>query len=407
MKVLLRAIYPYIYLCLFLTIPFDNYVRVFPNILMAALVLIFPFVVDRSDWKKMHRGPVVAFLVFILYIGLNAFFQGRFEEDFVIFKKIALAFGLAILYLPVQDRRKISMAIIFSSLAAIVFSIVKIIIIINVSEVIALGYSREVIEALLIDRLYLGLLSVLSILISYQSISRKYHPNNQYHLINIIINVLFTFLMVSKVAIIVLAILFLLRLLYSSKIIVRISAAVIAIFCVVILFTAIRNLERTESPLAGRSNAEQTFLMNTLTWELRTTVWRCGVSVSKKEGFIVEGLGFEGTRDSLLECYANKIEDDWKRNRFVSMGYNSHNQFIDLYLMYGIVALVLFVVFLLVTLVRNRKHYFTIALLVTLISYALVENVFHRQIGAYYVGFILIVLLSRNFQGQMNELKED
>lgn len=407
MKVLLRAIYPYIYLCLFLTIPFDNYVRVFPNILMAALVLIFPFVVDRSDWKKMHRGPVVAFLVFILYIGLNAFFQGRFEEDFVIFKKIALAFGLAILYLPVQDRRKISMAIIFSSLAAIVFSIVKIIIIINVSEVIALGYSREVIEALLIDRLYLGLLSVLSILISYQSISRKYHPNNQYHLINIIINVLFTFLMVSKVAIIVLAILFLLRLLYSSKIIVRISAAVIAIFCVVILFTAIRNLERTESPLAGRSNAEQTFLMNTLTWELRTTVWRCGVSVSKKEGIIVQGLGFEGTRDSLLECYANNIEDDWKRNRFVSMGYNSHNQFIDLYLMYGIIALVLFVVFLLVTLVRNRKHYFTIALLVTLISYALVENVFHRQIGAYYVGFILIVLLSRNFQGQMNELKED
>ena len=407
MKVLLRAIYPYIYLCLFLTIPFDNYVRVFPNILMAALVLIFPFVVDRSDWKKMHRGPVVAFLVFILYIGLNAFFQGRFEEDFVIFKKIALAFGLAILYLPVQDRRKISMAIIFSSLAAIVFSIIKIIIIINVSEVIALGYSREVIEALLIDRLYLGLLSVLSILISYQSISRKYHPNNQYHLINIIINVLFTFLMVSKVAIIVLAILFLLRLLYSSKIIVRISAAVIAVFCVVILFTAIRNLERTESPLAGSSNAEQTFLMNTLTWELRTTVWRCGVSVSKKEGLIVQGLGFEGTRDSLLECYANKIEDDWKRNRFVSMGYNSHNQFIDLYLMYGIVALVLFVVFLLVTLVRNRKHYFTIALLVTLISYALVENVFHRQIGAYYVGFILIVLLSRNFQGQMNELKED
>ena len=147
--------------------------------------------------------------------------------------------------------------------------------------------------------------------------------------------------------------------------------------------------------------------MNTLTWELRTTVWRCGVSVSKKEGIIVQGLGFEGTRDSLSECYANNIEDDWKRNRFVSMGYNSHNQFIDLYLMYGIIALVLFVVFLLVTLVRNRKHYFTIALLVTLISYALVENVFHRQIGAYYVGFILIVLLSRNFQGQMNELKED
>lgn len=407
MKVLLRAIYPYIYLCLFLTIPFDNYVRVLPNILMAALVIIFPFVVNRTDWKKLHRGPALAFLVFILYIGLNALVFNRFEEDFVIFKKIALAFGLAILYLPVQDQRKISMAIIFSSLAAIVFSVVKIIIIINASEVIALGYSREVIEALLIDRLYLGLLSVLSILISYQSISRKYHPNNQYHLINIIINVLFTILMVSKIAIIVLAALFLLRLLYSRKIIVRISAVVIAVFCLLVLFSAVKTLERIQTPMKEVANSEQTFLLNTVTWELRTTVWKCGVQIAKTEGIIMEGLGFEGTRDSLLECYASEIEDNWKRNKFVTMGYNSHNQFIDLYLMYGMIALGLFVLILLIAFLRNRKIYFSVALLLTLISYALVENVFHRQIGAYYIGFILIVLLSRNFHGQMNAVKED
>ncbi|MBT8262786.1 MAG: O-antigen ligase family protein [Bacteroidia bacterium] len=407
MKVLLRAIYPYIYLLLFLTIPFDNYVRVLPNILMAALLAIFPFIVTRNDLTKLRKAPTIAFLIFLIYLVINSLVFNRIDEDFVTIKKIGLAVGLAILYIPVQDRRKISLAIIFSSLAAIVFSIVKIVIIINVSEDIALGYSREVIEALLIDRLYLGMLSILSVLVSYQAITKRFHPNNQYHLINIIINVLFVFLMVSKIAIVVMGALFVIRLFYSKKKMFRVFAVIIAIASATVLFVSIRNIDNNHASVTTVNPADRSFLENTVTWELRTTVWKCGYQVARAQGVIFEGLGFNETRESLIDCYENTIENNWKKNKYVEMGYNSHNQFIDLYLNYGLFALILFVAFLLIAFVKCKKHYFAMAMLVTMVSYLLVENVFHRQIGAYYIGFILIVLLSRNFLGQINSVKED
>ena len=406
MKVLLRAIYPYIYMLLFLTIPFDNYVRALPNILLIALLVLFPFVLNKKDLLKIRKGPAVVFLLFLLYLFLNSLFFERVADDLVVIKKIALAFGLAILYIPVEDSRKIGMAIIFSSLAAIVFSVVKIIIIINISEDIALGYSREVIEALLIDRLYLGLLSILSILVSVRSISKEYHPNNQYHLINIIVNILFVFLMVSKIAIIILAAVFVLRMLYSRYKLAKILAIAVSGICVAVLVIAYSNLKQESSALEGEDRMESSFLQNTVTWELRTTVWKCATEIANSEGILLEGLGTERTKESLVACYDETIEGNWKRNRYVAMEYNAHNQFLDTYLSFGLVALILFVGFLAITFLKNTKHYFSMAILITMIGYLMVENVFHRQIGAYYVGFMLIVLLSSNFINGINEQKE-
>jgi branched-subunit amino acid transport protein AzlD len=45
------------------------------------------------------------------------------------------------------------------------------------------------------------------------------------------------------------------------------------------------------------------------------------------------------------------------------------------------------------------------AMLAILIMYCMVENVFHRQIGAYYVGFILIVLITSGKTSENNALK--
>jgi O-antigen ligase len=406
MKVLLRAIYPYIYMLLFLTIPFDTYVRALPNILLIALLALFPFVLVRKDLLKIRKGPAVVFLLFLLYLFLNSLFFDRIVEDIVVIKKIALAFGLAILYIPVEDSRKIGMAIIFSSLAAIVFSVVKIIVIINISEDIALGYSREVIEALLVDRLYLGLLSILSILVSVRSISKEYHPNNQYHLINIIVNILFVFLMVSKIAIIILAAVFVLRMLYSKYKLAKILAVAVSGICVAVLVFAYSNLKQDDYAVEGGDRMENSFLQNTVTWELRTTVWRCATEVIESEGLLLEGLGIKRTKESLLACYDETIESNWKRNRYMAMEYNSHNQFLDSYLSFGLFALLLLVGFLVLTFIKNTKHYFSMSVLVVMLGYLMVENVFYRQIGAYYVGFMLIVLLSSNFINGNNEEKE-
>ena len=47
----------------------------------------------------------------------------------------------------------------------------------------------------------------------------------------------------------------------------------------------------------------------------------------------------------------------------------------------------------LVMLLKNRKQFYPTALLLTFIMFLFVENMFHRQIGAYYMGFLLLSIL--------------
>src|SRR5690606_27284515 len=107
-----------------------------------------------------------------------------------------------ILYIPVAGVKKINSAIICSALAAILFSVYSFVLITDATGSFALGDSPQVVESLLIDRLYLALLCTFSILISFQAIQKKYHPNNNYYLANIFINAMFIILIASKIAVI-------------------------------------------------------------------------------------------------------------------------------------------------------------------------------------------------------------
>lgn len=86
--------------------------------------------------------------------------------------------------------------------------------------------------------------------------------------------------------------------------------------------------------------------------------------------------------------------------------YNTHNQFLDFYLGAGIIALALFLIFILISFFTLRKNFFPTAMLAILVMYCLVENVFHRQIGAYYIGFILIVLITSVGTAENNNIKD-
>lgn len=400
MRILLASIYPWIYVLLFLTIPFDNYVRVLPNILMGILVVTFPFIVKKAHFKKLNKIPALLFALFCVYIVLNALSFGRLPEDFVLIKKILLSFGLVLLYIPIQDSEKIKRAIVFSSLAVILFSVINIFVIINTSEDIVLGFSRQVIEALLIDRLYLGFIAILSVLVSYQSIQPKFHPNNKYLLANIIINVLFVFLLVSKIAIIILGVLFIIGQLYGARKWLRFPLALVIVVGLSALVFSMAHKE-------GEDAEKRSFFEKTLTWELRTEVWKCVEYISNSEGFIVTGFGFDETKNKLVNCYEDQIENDYKKGVFVASKHNSHNQFVDIYFNWGAIALGLFLCFVIVVFLKNRKQFIPTAYLVVLISYCMVENVFHRQIGAYYVGFVLIATLIQYKPQENKKEKED
>ncbi len=405
MRILLSAIYPYAFLLLYLIIPFDNYIRALPNILMAILVVAFPFIVKKEDFQKLKSLPIAIFLGLFLYLMIDSFSSGRLEEDFNIIKKVLIAVGLAILYIPVADVKKINSAIIFSSIAAIIFSVYNFVLITDATGSFALGDSPQVVESLLIDRLYLGLLCAFSILISFQSIQKKYHPNNNYYLANIFVNALFIIVIASKIALVSLFILLLIRQFYGKRKIWKVVIATATALVIVGLFFIIKN-EKGMQPLQAQDQKNPpAFIENSMTYELRAVVWKCAQNIINEQGFSLTGIGFGETKDQLVSCYESQILNPKKRERFVSQRYNTHNQYLDFYLSAGFIALLFFLIFIILSFISNRKHFFPVAMLAILIMYCFMENMFHRQIGAYYVGYILIVLMTSAKAAQNNSIK--
>ena len=87
MSIMLRAIFPYLFLLLYLLIPFDNYIRALPNVLMVVLVAAFPFVVRRKDFEKIKTIPGIIFFLLFIFLCLNSLFADRLWNDFNIIKK--------------------------------------------------------------------------------------------------------------------------------------------------------------------------------------------------------------------------------------------------------------------------------------------------------------------------------
>jgi len=391
---------------LFFIIPFDEYIRALPNILLIILTISFPAIIKREHFQKIKKVPLFLLLLFFGYMVLNSIFSGRFDTDLSILKKIAIAIGLVVLYLPIQYDRKVQKAVIFSSIAAIVFSIVSIVYSANTNANFEFGDSRMMIEALLVDRLYLGLISVLSILFCYRSMRKIYHPHNAYYLGAITINVLFIVLVVSKISGIVLFCLLLIRQAYGNKKSMRLLIATGFIgFVIGGLFFLKTQQQKNTGPVSFSTFLNKNFGASN-TSQTRLITWRCSLDVLENSTIGFTGIGFKATKDKLVECYQTTIKDPEKKEVFTSQRYNSHNQFLDILLSTGYVGLFLMCLFLIWSFMKNKEHFFQTAILGTFMAYGLVENIFHRQIGVYYVGLILIIVLANRSYEQIDAPKQ-
>ena len=406
MRIILASIYPFAFMLLFFIIPFDEYIRALPNILLIILTISFPAIIKREHFQKIKKVPLFLLLLFFGYMVLNSIFSGRFDTDLSILKKIAIAIGLVILYLPIQYDRKVQKAVIFSSIAAIIFSIISIVYSANTNANFEFGDSRMMIEALLVDRLYLGLISVLSILFCYRSMRKIYHPHNAYYLGAIAINVLFIVLVVSKISGIVLFCLLLIRQAYGNKKSMRLLIATGFIGLVIGgLFFLKTQQQKNTGPVSFSTFLNKNFGASN-TSQTRLITWRCSLDVLENSTIGFTGIGFKATKDKLVKCYQTTIKDPEKKEVFTSQRYNSHNQFLDILLSTGYVGLFLMCLFLIWSFMKNKEHFFQTAILGTFIAYGLVENIFHRQIGVYYVGLILIIVLANRTYEQIDAPKQ-
>jgi len=169
--------------------------------------------------------------------------------------------------------------------------------------------------------------------------------------------------------------------------------------------TFILNNDFRKKILYTPTNTEsQGLVANTLEMEPRTIIWNCALKISELNDTFVKGLGFANTNEELVNCYQDTIDDEDKRAWLVATKYNTHNQFLDIFLATGLLGTILFVGFIVFVFLRNKRQFFPTALLGSFVLFLLVENLFHRQIGAYYVGFVLILLLIKESTPQKDEV---
>ena len=396
MRILLAAIYPYVFILLYIIIPFDEYVRALPNVLLLILAIAFPFIITKKDLKKISISATLLLVFFIVFLLINSLVQGRFELDFVFIKTMMIPIGIVFLYLPIADFKKVNKAIIFSSLIAIVYTLVQFLILVNQNSDVSILFFQETVDALLIDRVYVGLLCVLSVLISYKSLTKEYHPDNKYYLASIIINVAYLLLIMSKTALVILFFIVVLRQFYGKD--KKIRLAITGVILVALLLTSYFKFQHVFENLfqTNKNISEVIYTESALPLGYRTLIWDCSSEISKDNSIGLFGIGFRETTNKLVSCYENEIEDEETRRNFIENRFNTHNQYLDFYISAGLISLILFLGILFILLFKNYKHFFPTALILTIILFGLVENYFHRQVGAYYLGFVLVILLINN-----------
>jgi len=127
-----------------------------------------------------------------------------------------------------------------------------------------------------------------------------------------------------------------------------------------------------ELPHAGQPSKEVNF---------RYGVYHCVKEVLKEKWLTGVGVGnVQKTLDSCYEQYTYKATDD-----FHSISYNSHNQYLDITLKYGIFGLIVFMISLLWGVKTTNTVYqgFIIIIVIALLT----ENVFSRQAGIIFFTF--------------------
>lgn len=314
------------------------------------------------------------------------------EDDIKIVQKIFSSLLLLILFIPLDKTDNLNKTVIISVLACIGVSLYNLYMLYSIEGEFSFADGAAINEVLIIDRLYLGFICVLSVLTSIGLMVNTHSKYRWLYLANIVLCILFTLLISSRIAIILLLLLFILLIFYSNKK----KQYIIFFICVLALTIGAFKLNKNLGErffYTQSSESKKSYVELFLAWEPRAVIWECNYNLLKNETALLTGNGFYAVKDKLVTCYNGLIVNEDKRNYFIEERFNPHNQYLDFLLSYGIFAFVLFPAIFIIIYLKNKKSYYKMALLLTIMAFAFIESIFQRQIGAYLFTIIFILIL--------------
>ena len=391
MKNTLEKTYNYIGFLMCLSIPFMTYAKAFVNICMICLFLILLVLLNKQFFIEIIKNTFFKiFLIFILFVTLFTVFNSSFFLDFSETRKIAQIALLFILFSFVNDKRLLIYGFILGVFISTFFTGINIMnYYLNSFELLI---SKSSVESLFItQRLYLGFFIVISTILLLNIYQSSVNKTQKYLSLLLIIYFLFMlFLISSRSALLIAVVVFLTTIIYGLK---PLHSFLLVVGVGLIFSTIIiTNKNLSSRFLYSEDSIRPSFIDKIKTHEPRYDIWKFSGQIFKEEKPYFFGIGTFKTQELLVSKY-HLIPVEKRKNWFIERNFNTHNQYIDIALSYGIIGLLIFLIFAKEIVKFSFKNIHSLNLNISLLLFLIVENIFHRQLGSFIFALTLVLAL--------------
>lgn len=365
--------------------------KAIPNIFLAVLSLWTIIDFKSIQKPKFKFSSSIFLLVLLLFLSLKSIIFGTINYDLKVYKGIILLFWLSIVFKKIKNLDRLKTVLLCAITLVVLSSIFLISLYYFENKNLPFSNTAEVNELLLLERPYMGFIAVLGVILAIEK-TVKSSTLKKIWFINALILFLFIILISARISLITLFVAAGLYLLFYFKIS-KLKKALILISLTIGFGVLIFTNKNISERFFIKSNFSES-LKTASDYEPRIVIWDCAYQMTKENdfNFLTGFKGYEIIKEHFLNCYSSKIENESKREYFLTEKFNSHNQFIDFYLIGGILALILFVVFFIKLIAESRSDFFKVATVVSFLLFFIVENIFYRQFGCYLFGIFILIL---------------
>ena len=363
-----------------------------PNGANIALVLLFPFIINWSQLLNLlNKKLLIWFSAFVFFIFLKSVFLNNFIEDISQIKKLFQVLLLVILSFGLKEKNLsyLKSGIILGTFTACTYSLIKICIIVFQTGVFNFTKGPLINETLPVQRLYLGLLCTFSLIFVFERLLKNQKKHN---LFLAVFFVFFVFLIAGRIAIV--SVLFII--IYYVFTFLKSYMRYVAVLLILLLTSVVvlTNNNLSQRIFHSDDNFRTSYFEKIEMHEPRFLIWKYSFEILKQTNLIT-GNGYSKTTEKLVNKY-NNIPQQKKKNWFINKEFNTHNQYLDILISQGILALFLFLIFLTQAFKLAKESHTKLLLLISMLIYMTVYNNFHRLIGVYLFALIFIVILSND-----------
>ena len=395
-KNFIRNSYDYVCALLLVFLPFSNSI---PNLILALLLLFYILDFEFKP-QTSYPKPFIFIALLIAYLFVQALCNGTFMLDFVFYKKYLYLLVLPILFFRVNRLQLLKNVALITINAAVLVSCYKIMKFHSSFGYFPFADGWATNYVLVLERPYAGIFSVLGAIISFDLL-RKADKWKYLYMMSFLLSAAFIAFISIRISILTLLFLFLLYVFFYSKLALQRKLILFASMAVsvLLLFAVNKNISKRffiENSL-GKT------IETTKQYEPRVVILGCAKTIIEQPSFsyLFGTDSNTAIQTSLTNCYKETVLDYSRQQWFLYQNFNTHSQFVDLFLLGGLIAIVLFVFFLVFFFIEARNNFNAVAIGVAFISILLIENVFHRQFGCFIFSiFTALYLREKEFNGK-------